>query len=131
MFDLILLIDDNEADNFYHKMVIEDENMANEVVIMNSGQKALDYLSTTDEGEYPSPDLILLDINMPGMDGWEFLEHYDRLEEEMQAHVIVVMLTTSHDPNDLQRATSRPGVVGLKNKPLTPEMLREILENYF
>lgn len=132
-FDLVLLIDDNQADNFFHEMVIEEQGLAREVVSIDGGAKALTYLSTPQDGSYPSPDLILLDINMPGMNGWEFLEKYETLENRMKAEVIVIMLTTSHDPKDLQKAESlsNTGVAGLKNKPLTPEMLQEVLMKHF
>ena len=129
--NLVLLIDDNRADNYFHQMVIEDAGCALETIAIESGQKALDYLTTKLESGYPGPDLILLDINMPRMNGWEFLEKYEQLDEKYKARVVVVMLTTSTDPLNQRKASSLQGVKGVKHKPLTEKMLLEIIATYF
>src|SRR5688500_20068236 len=78
----ILLIDDDELTNFLNRMVIEEVDCASRVEIMQSARDALKYLTnTTPEGNYPRPDLVFLDINMPAMDGWEFIEKYNQLPE--------------------------------------------------
>lgn len=126
----ILLIDDNEADNFLHKRLINKMNCAEEVLAIQSGKEALDFLNSETEKHY-TPDLIFLDINMPGMNGWEFLEKYTKLHESLQAKIIVVMLTTSLNNDDYDKAKSQPVISGFRNKPLTEEMLSEIIETYF
>lgn len=127
----ILLIDDHEPTNFLHKMVIEEANCTKQVVAIENGQDALDYLSSKQNGGYPQPDLIFLDINMPGMDGWEFLEHYKHLCIAQKGQVVVVMLTTSLNPDDLERAKQIREITCFRNKLLTSEMLKEILDRYF
>ncbi len=67
----IMLIDDNEDDNFFHSRVIQKNSLANNVIVMPSALEALGYLKLKDQQRI-KPDLILLDINMPGMNGWEF-----------------------------------------------------------
>ena len=127
----ILLIDDDEDDNFLHQRVIEKAKVAEKVVAVESGFEALDYLTQKQRGQYPNPDLIFLDINMPKMSGWEFLDAYDKLELEQKGKIIVVMLTTSVIPYDIKRAQKKSEVFDFKNKPLTQEMLDKLIHRYF
>ncbi|MEO9893740.1 response regulator [Aurantibacter sp.] len=127
----VLLVDDDEATNFIHKMVIKNMNCTENIVIKENGIEALDYLTTAVDGKYPQPDLIFLDINMPAMDGWEFLEEYKDLDENQLAKTVIVMLTTSLNPDDKNRAQEINGITGFMSKPLTEELLEELLSKYF
>ncbi|HLG40890.1 MAG TPA: response regulator, partial [Chitinophagaceae bacterium] len=94
----ILVIDDDEPTNFFTRMILEEGNYAEQILTMQSGQEALDYLAKSESGEndenlFPSPDLVFLDINMPAMNGWEFLEEYKKMN--VKHRIIMVMLTTS------------------------------------
>ncbi len=128
----VLLIDDDEPTNFFNKMVLEDINCAKAIQVVESGELALDYLKNScDENENPCPDLIFLDINMPAMSGWEFLERYATLEEKRKANAVVVMLTTSLNPDDRALANKIPDVSAFETKPLTDEKLEAILQKHF
>ncbi|MEZ4825502.1 MAG: response regulator [Bacteroidia bacterium] len=127
----ILLIDDDEDDNFIHQMVIRKADVAHKIVIRENGLDALEYLQTLENGKYPQPDLIFLDINMPRMNGWEFLAEYQKLESVQQGKVMVVMLTTSLNPNDENRAKSNPYINKFLTKPLTRDRLLEIIDQRF
>jgi CheY-like chemotaxis protein len=128
----ILLVDDDEPTNFLDKMILEDVNCAETVEVAESGQSALRYLENASENGSPSsPDLIFLDINMPAMNGWEFLEQYSNLDQQRKANVVIVMLTTSLNPDDRAKANKMPDVSGFETKPLTPEKLQSILKKYF
>lgn len=125
----IMLIDDNKIDNFFHERVIKKCNAAKLVITKESGQEALDYLMSGNKKEYPN--LIFLDINMPGMNGWEFIEHYKTLDQNLRTAMIVVMLTTSENPDDKARAQTQGILTDYKSKPLTKEMLEEVMETYY
>ena len=126
----ILLIDDNPDDNFYHERIIRKSDVAHEVLAKTSAFEALSYLKNTQTHAAP-PDLILLDINMPGMNGWEFLMEYEKLDLALKSKAVVVMLTTSQNPDDKRKAESMPVVSDFKTKPLSKESLEEIIERFF
>jgi CheY-like chemotaxis protein len=124
-----MLVDDNEHDNFFHERTIKKVDASIVVIKMKSGDEALDYLKQTIENTHP--DLILLDINMPGMNGWEFLEQYNLLTQKMQSHALIVMLTTSSSPVELRRALSHKLINDYIIKPLTEESLKDIRARHF
>jgi CheY-like chemotaxis protein len=126
-FKSILLIDDNAADNRYNQIILEEMNVVDKIEIAASGMEALKILEDTDQSQ---PKLILLDINMPKMNGWEFLEAYKKLEPDDKNKQIVVILTTSMNPEDKAKAGEIPCISEFNIKPLTPEMLQNILQKY-
>ena len=125
-----MLVDDNMDDNFYHERIIRKNNAANTIVIKESGIEALEYLESTRDPGNTLPDLIILDINMPGMNGWEFLEEFKKLDEELRSKMVVIMLTTSVNPADEAMAKTYDVLADFKTKPLTKEMLEDILTKY-
>ena len=96
-FKSILLIDDNAAENRYNQIILEEMNVVDKIEIAASGMEALKILKGADHSQ---PKLILLDINMPKMNGWEFLEAYKKLETDDKNKQVVVILTTSMNPED-------------------------------
>lgn len=128
----ILLIDDSEADNFLNSRVIRRADVAEKITITYGAQEALDYLmKAVSEDVYPKPEIVFLDINMPGMSGWDFLDAYEQLDERMKAGIIVCMLTTSHAPRDQAKAAEYAVLSDFTNKPLTKEKLMEIIARSF
>ncbi|MBA4058178.1 MAG: hypothetical protein C0490_25910 [Marivirga sp.] len=125
----ILLIDDNHDDNFFHDRVIRKSKLCDKVVARTSAQEALDYLASTEECIHP--DIIFLDINMPRMNGWEFLEEYAKMDKMVHSRVIIVMLTTSENPDDKIKANDSSVIAEFRTKPLTKEMLEEMINKYF
>ena len=132
----VLLIDDDEPTNFMSNMILEEANCANHIQIMQSAKKALDYLSVTfnpseDQPAQPYPELIFLDINMPAMNGWEFLDHYSQLKQPHDQKPVIIMLTTSINPDDQLKAEKTPWIDGFENKPLTSNMVEKVIAKYF
>jgi len=126
----IMLVDDNENDNFFHEREIKKTYLETLVISKESGPEALEYLTSMTEKGNIKPILIFLDINMPGMNGWEFLIEYNKLEKEIQSAIIVVMLTTSDNPETKARALSYASVSDYIAKPLTKEKMELINEKY-
>lgn len=127
----ILLIDDDPATNFLHNLIIQKENCTANIICKQSAEEALVYLRSKVKGEYPHPELIFLDINMPGMNGWEFLNEYKNIEKIQEAGKILVMLTTSLDFSDRDKAGKIKEITQFKTKPLTSEIIRDVLTTNF
>ncbi len=132
----ILLVDDNVNDNFFHTIAIKDANAAEQINTATDGQMALEYFDKTKENpnQYPFPDLIFLDINMPKLNGFEFLEKArEKIFFDNNKLPVIVILTGSLNPNDEEIAKEKFSneIKDFKNKPLTTEMLREIIEKFF
>jgi len=124
----IMLIDDDDDDNYFHQLVIKEMNITAHIEVALDGEQAIKFLKK--ENQNP-PELIFLDINMPKMNGWEFMEIYKELRSDQKAKVVVVMLTTSMNPSDKERASQFADIMGFNSKPLTEEILTEILEKHF
>lgn len=133
----VLLIDDDETNNFLNKLVIRESGVAERVEIALNGKEAIEFL--TKKGKYPDsnlevypqPALIFLDINMPVMDGWDFLEEYQKLPEDQKGQIVIVMLTTSFNPDDKVKAEQITEISDFKNKPLTIEVVKDVVRKYF
>lgn len=126
-----MLIDDDEPTNFVNQIVVEEADCAKKIVTAESGQEALDYIASVISEPNSQPDLIFLDINMPGMNGWEFLDRYKLLPEAQKGAFVVVMLTASLNPDDSKRANEINKVGDFINKPLTVETLNAIVRKHF
>jgi len=123
----ILLVDDDYDDNLYHKIIIKKMEITESIDEVNNGLEALEYITAR---EIP-PELIFLDINMPKMNGWEFLEQYKDLDASQKAKTVIMMLSTSANPDEIQKAKEIEEVSGFQTKPLTPESMTEILQEHF
>ena len=120
----VVLIDDNPDDNFLNERVIKMSGQGDVVEVFRDGESALAWFSA----EPRSANLILLDINMPGMNGFEFLEAYHELPEENRQGVVIVMLTSFNFGVDIDKAKAFGS--GIMSKPLTIEKFKEVVEEY-
>ncbi len=125
----ILLVDDDTTTNFVNQMLLEDLDVTQEVLIACNGKEALETIDQRCQ-KGSCPQLILLDINMPVMNGFEFLEAYKQLALRYKQSVMIVMLTTSMNPADMDRLRKMP-IQGVLNKPLTAETFNRMLGETF
>jgi CheY-like chemotaxis protein len=126
-----MLVDDNQTDNYFHIREIKKTKLAITIIEKSSGLEALEYLKSDKENKTMDPDLIFLDINMPCMNGWEFLQEYALLDEEWKSDVTIIILTTSANPEYITKAKSLKIVTDYITKPLTKEILEDINNRYF
>ena len=120
-----ILIDDSEADNVYHEIMIRRAGFTGDVRIFDNGLDALEFLRND---ALALPTCIFLDINMPLMDGFEVALQATPLLQGKQTTVLL-MLTSSGAPGDQQRASEIPVIQGYVIKPLTADVVREMLRD--
>ncbi len=125
-FQKVLLIDDNEIDNFINERIITSSFFSTEVIVKNSAKNALEFLSGLNGSEEAIPQVIFLDLNMPVMDGFGFLEEYAKLNDKVRNACKVVVLSSSISPEDIDRASTNPYVLKYINKPLSEKYLEAI-----
>lgn len=128
--DCIILVDDDEVTNYVHESVIEDADVTKDVLVAEDGQKALNLLQELETKGADCPNLIFLDINMPVMNGFEFLDAYQQMKGQFKQPVIIVMFTSSLNTQDVARAQAA-GVADFLDKPLTAGKLNDVLDKYF
>ena len=127
----VLLVDDDPTNNFLNQRLLKRLNVADQVVVVENGQEALALLQSAGNAPAPSfPALILLDIQMPIMNGIEFLQAYQQLPPSQRSSTTVVVLSTSVDARDLSRLDELPAA-GRINKPLTPEKIATVLRLHY
>lgn len=131
LVDCVLLIDDDKATNFFNKRVVTKHKGFREVNTVQSGMAALEYLISVGDNKATKPDLIFLDINMPAMNGWEFLNEFSKLDNKVTNGIKVILLSTSSNPDDVRASSKNHSVDDFINKPLSLNLLDDVLENHF
>lgn len=126
-----MLVDDDNNDNFFHEREIRKTNESTIIITKNNGLEALEYLKSQKNNNDIHPDLIFLDINMPKMNGWDFLKEYNSLDQKLQSRAIIIMLSTSKNPEDISRGKTWSFVSDYIKKPLTKEIMEDIIKKYF
>lgn len=124
-FDKVLLVDDDNINNFLSEEIIAGANITKEVVLLTDGQQALNYLNGLEKAQESQKLLILLDLNMPVMDGFEFLEEFN--PENLKAELEIIILTSSDNQRDIDKIKTY-NVRNFISKPITEEKLLEALK---
>lgn len=124
--DLVMLVDDNDTDNFISRRIIEITKFAQEVEIKNSGKSALEYLERHKNDLERLPDYIFLDINMPIVDGFVFLYEFEKFDDALRNKCKVIILSSSDNKRDINKIVNNSNVIKFITKPLTETALEEI-----
>lgn len=127
----VLLVDDDKVTNLMHGRLIKHTGLVDEIDVATDGAAALEYLEARDAAGDPLPELILLDIHMPRMDGFEFLENYAFLPEQIrESSTLIIMLSTSVLRADHDRAEADPNVYAFVNKPVKSDDIVGFVQAY-
>lgn len=125
-FKRVLLVDDNDIDNFINERIITSSFFSETVQVKTSAQAALDFLKANASNADVLPEVIFLDLNMPVMDGFAFLEEYKKLPDGIKGTCKIVVLSSSISPDDINKASTNPFVHKYLNKPLAEKYLEAI-----
>jgi CheY-like chemotaxis protein len=128
-YHTIMLIDDNEIDNLINQKMIEATAIADKIYTHTGAKSGLEFLRNMEKLEIAEnilPDLIFLDIDMPLMDGFQFLDEFDKLSPLVKKKCKVIMLTSSINPQDYNRSKKYPAIKLFLNKPLSFNTIKEI-----
>lgn len=129
-YQCAMLIDDNEVDNMINQKLLENAHFAKHIYMYTSGKGALEFFKNIDRNPgFPEeliPDIVFLDINMPIMNGFAFIDSLNKLSDRITSRLKILLLTQSASPQDMQQAKKSKIVVDYLVKPLNDAMLKEV-----
>ena len=122
----VMVVDDTYVDRFIAEHNIRKYDFAEEVISKDTAQKALDYLMEMSDSPGALPQIIFLDINLPGLDGFGFLDEFGKLPDEVKKNCVIILLSTIIHPDHREQAKNNIYVSRLLGKPLDKEILDEL-----
>jgi CheY-like chemotaxis protein len=125
-YNKIMIIDDNGIDNYITSALIKNSNLTKNLLEFDNAVEAIEYLENNKGNEEELPDLILLDIYMPLMDGFEFLSLFEKIDSEFTKKCKICVVSSSIDDNDIIKARLDENVYTFISKPLTLEVLKSL-----
>lgn len=126
--EIACIIDDDQIYVFGTRKIMQVTKFCESVMIFHNGKEALDVLKPLIINGEKLPQIILLDLNMPVMDGWEFLDEFTQFPAKQK--IVIYIVTSSIDPADVKRARQYDAINNYIVKPITVDKLAEILENF-
>lgn len=127
----VCIIDDDKIYRFTTEKYIEMLGLADKVITYADGEEALDYLKAKSSNSSELPDIIFLDVNMPIMDGWDFIEEYSKIASSFPKKVVLYMVSSSIDERDSNRAKEIAEITDFIVKPITEERLVQLISANF
>lgn len=125
---IVALVDDDKIFQLTASRMLQAVQPATQILQFGNGEEALHFLQQNAADSKNLPDFIFLDINMPFVDGWMFLQDYARVKKSLRKQLIIYMTSSSIDPRDVDRAKRNADIQGYVIKPLTKEKFRELLD---
>jgi|TARA_B110000259_G_C13948164_1_gene375622 CheY-like chemotaxis protein len=123
------IVDDDKIYTFLVKKTIEQTNLVNTIKVFENGLDAINFLKENAANQDTLPEILLLDLSMPIMDGWEFLEEYILLSPKLDRKITIYIISSSISPYDIDKAKSISIVTDFIIKPISKEKLIEIFKN--
>lgn len=125
----LYLVDDDDIFQFLTRRIIEETKLVKEIKVFSNGLRALEFLKSIQDIPEALPEIILLDLSMPIMDGWDFLEEYIMLRPFLGKKISIYIVSSSIAPSDIRRAQSISEVTDYIIKPVTVEKFEEIVRS--
>ena len=126
----ICMIDDDDIYQFTMKLSLKPLDDIGAVNFFNDGLAAIDYIKNHIDNPQKLPDIIFLDINMPVMDGYQFIEEYRQIKSKLDKNIIIYMLSSSIDPVDVKKVKHIDEVSDYLIKPVKQEVLKTIFKDF-
>ncbi|MFA7379521.1 MAG: response regulator [Bacteroidia bacterium] len=125
----LCLVDDDDIFQLITQRVIQQTNLVDSIKIFSNGLDAMIFLKSVAQNAAQLPEIILLDLNMPVMDGWEFLEEFTLLKPRLDKTITIYVVSSSIAPSDIERAEAINEVTDYIIKPITTEKLLDMLKS--
>lgn len=122
------IIDDDEIFRFILEKQIKNQNLAENIMCFENGREAIDYIKTNRLENDSLPDVIFLDINMPTMDGWDFVTEYNELKKQLIKDATVFMISSSVDDRDIRRANDSGIITEYVTKPVDKQQIHDLMK---
>ncbi len=125
----LCLVDDDVIHQFIIKKLVQRvDKEKKELLVFSNGEEAIQHLKSSSDDEQQLPDLILLDLNMPVMDGWEFLDEYMNIAPSLKKKIKIYILSSSQNPEDIKKAMTYKKISEYITKPINESQLTSIIE---
>jgi len=124
---VICIVDDDDVYQYTVTRALKSNNLVKKILVFSDGEEALDFVTDNIAKKDNLPDVIFLDINMPIMDGWQFLEEYVKIKPRVGKQITIYMVTSSVDPVDVEKAEKFQEISDYLVKPIQPDQLRELV----
>jgi CheY-like chemotaxis protein len=128
----VLLVDDDEASNFLHSIFINKLDLDVEINSALNGQEALDFILGKGQSKLELPCMVMLDLRMPIMDGWQFMKSYEELvPKKLKEQITIVLVTISDNQEDKDRAVTNEFIADFSQKPLSDDTFKQLIQKHF
>lgn len=126
--DTFCIVDDDDIYQFTTSLLLKKTDLVNKIIVFSNGLKAIDFLKDEMGNKESIPDILFLDVNMPVMDGWEFLEEYLLIKPMLPKTIVIYMVSSSVDERDVLKAKSISALSGYFVKPISSQNIMDVIE---